>query len=274
MRRRGADSVLAPVVEVESMWRAAEAALSTRQVLRPVAGGNEAEAPGRLPIVVCLWKRQHRLPAILSMVSRQTVPCDLYLWNNDPAQADAIVAAVNAAPTAPHRVVVANSPVNIGGFGRFFWARELAADHPFVLFVDDDEILDDASAATFRAEAAPGRITSAWGFRFTQRRNYWRRRPVAVGEPAKYCGTGGMVADTSVFLDERVFRCPIQFWFCEDIWLSYFTSTALGWSLQKSGAEVGWLLDDAAQYPGLHKTKSQFFRLLNRRGGWIDPPSV
>jgi hypothetical protein len=218
-----------------------------------------------------LWKRQHRLGSILSMVERQSVPCDLYLWNNDPANVPAIEAAVAADTRGRKRVVVATSQVNVGGFGRFYWARELAATSPQVVFVDDDEILDDTSVATFLSEAAPRRITSAWGFRFPHRRSYWRRRPVAVGEVAKYCGTGGMVSDTSVFTDPRFFRCPKEFWFCEDIWLSYFASTALGWELIKSGAEVGWLLDDAAQYPALHRAKSRFFRLLNGRGAWVDP---
>ncbi len=172
---------------------------------------------------------------------------------------------------APDRVLLANSPVNIGGFGRYFWAREIAVDNPFVVFVDDDEILDEDSVATFASEYAAGSIRSAWAFRFTQRRNYWRRRPVGLGEPAKYCGTGGMVSDAQVFTDDRLFRCPEEYWFCEDIWLSYFASTALRWRLSKSAAEVGWLLDDAAQYPELHRKKTQFFRLLNRSGGWIDP---
>jgi len=270
-RGAGVAAVLAPVAEVDAMWRVAESALAARVELRRPDRDEAGPDQAPLPVVVCLWKRHHRLSTILGMLARQSVPCDLYLWNNDPTQADAIATAVAGAALVPDRVVVANSASNIGGFGRFFWARELAATNSFVLFVDDDELLDVDSVATFRAEAAVGQIHSAWGFRFTQRRNYWRRRPVAAGEPAKYCGTGGMITDSSIFLDERVFRCPAPYWFCEDIWLSYFASTALGWGLFKSRAEVGWLLDDAAQYPGLHRKKSRFFRLLNARGGWLDP---
>ena len=271
-RGAGVAAVLAPVTDVESMWQVAEAALAARVELRRPDRDDAGGGPAPLPVVVCLWKRHHRLSTILGMLARQSVPCDLYLWNNDATRADAIAATVAGAALAPARVVVANSESNIGGFGRFFWARELAPANPFVLFVDDDELLDVESAAAFRAEARPGQIHSAWGFSFTQRRNYWRRQPAAAGEPAKYCGTGGMITDSSIFLDERVFRCPSPYWFCEDIWLSYFASTALGWGLFKSRAEVGWLLDDAAQYPGLHRKKSRFFRLLNARGGWVDHP--
>jgi hypothetical protein len=80
-----------------------------------------------------------------------------------------------------------------------------------------------------------------------------------------------MVAPAAIFRDDRIFRCRRAYWFCEDIWLSYFASTALGFGLYKSGAEVGWLLDDAAQYPGLHTTKSRMFLRLNRAGRWRDP---
>lgn len=263
--------MLAATADVEPMWRAADDALAARTVL--AGRGDAALAASRppTPVVVCLWKRHHRLPAIVRMTARQTVPCELYLWNNDPARLPEIEATVAAASELPAQVSVASSQVNIGGFGRFFWARELAGGHPRVVFVDDDEILGDTAVETFGREAAARHMTSAWAFRFSQRRNYWRRRPVAVGEAAKYLGTGGLACDSSVFTDPRLFRCPKQFWFCEDIWLSYFASTALGWGLSKSAAEVGWLLDEAAQYPGLHRAKSRFFRLLNRRGGWIDP---
>jgi hypothetical protein len=254
--------------EVQSMWQPAEAALAAETVLRPGEGGD------RTPVVVCLWKRQHRVGSIIAMLARQSAQCDLYLWNNDPSRATTIAATVAAAAPSAMRIVVATSETNIGGFGRFFFARSLAATHPYVVFVDDDELIGDDTIATFLAEVGPGRICSAWGFAFAQRRDYWRRNPVAVGEAAKYCGTGGMVADASVFLDERLFRCPPRFWFCEDIWLSYFASTALRWSLTKSGAEVGWLLDDVGQTAELVRAKKQFFRLLNRRGGWIDPPAA
>jgi hypothetical protein len=252
---------------------AAAQALDGRLILRdlPTDARSTVTAASRVPVVVCLWKRQYRLDSILRMLARQSVDCDLYLWNNDPTQQAAIEQTVAAAENAPGRVLLANSPTNIGGYGRFFWAAQIAADHPYVVFVDDDEILDDHSVSTFVSEFAPGTIRSAWAFRFTQRRNYWRRRPVGAGEPAKYCGTGGMICDTAIFRDERLFRCREEFWFCEDIWLSYLASTAFGWRLSKSAAEVGWLLDDAAQYPGLHRTKSQFFRLLNRVGDWVDP---
>jgi hypothetical protein len=258
------------------MWEAAEAALASRTVLRDRDGDRDGEsgsAATPVPVVMCLWKRHHRLPSILAMIARQTVACDLYLWNNDVAQHDAIVAAVAAAPAAPGRVVVATSPANIGGFGRFFWARELATTSSVVVFLDDDEIVDDTCVETFLGEATPRRVVSVWGFQFTQRLRYWRRQPAAVGQPAKYCGTGGMVSDTSIFRDERLFRCSVDYWFCEDIWLSYFASTALGWGLAKSGAEVGWLMDEAAQFPGLRRAKNRFFRRLNLQGGWVDPQS-
>lgn len=270
---RGVDAVLSRGSDGDAKRLAAAQALADRRILRDLPADAHAAtaASDRVPVVVCLWKRQHRLDSILRMLARQSVDCDLYLWNNDPSQQEPIEATVAAAENAPGRVLLANSPVNIGGFGRFFWASQLAADHPYVVFVDDDEILDDHSVSTFGSEFAPGTIRSAWAFRFTQRRNYWRRRPVGTGEPAKYCGTGGMVCDTAIFADERLFRCPEEYWFCEDIWLSYLASTAFGWRLSKSAAEVGWLLDDAAQYPGLHRTKSAFFRFLNRTGGWVDP---
>jgi hypothetical protein len=266
MMRTGLHRVLGRDGETADLHEAATAALGSTVVLC------DDDAPPRLPVVLCLWSRCGRLPSILRMIARQTEPCDLYLWNNKINESAAIEAAVLAASELPARVILANSSVNIGGFGRFFWARQLASTSPYVVFIDDDELLDDHSAATFLGEVAPGRISSAWGFSYSQRYRYWKRDPAPVAGAAKYCGTGGMIADTTIFRDDRLFQCPKEFWFCEDIWLSYFASTVLGWSLSKSAAEVGWLLDDAAQYKGLSKTKSRFFRRLNYLGGWVDPP--
>lgn len=265
---RGVQAVLADPAEVAEFVTAAEQALAARTVLR---GAGESIEPGRIAVVVCLWKRHYRLESILRMVARQTSPCDLYLWNNDVASDAGIRAAVTGAGEAPARVELATPAVNLGGFGRFFWARAVASQYEYVVFVDDDEMLDDDTVTVFRRDGGEHRIASAWGFRFTQRRDYWGRKPAGVGEPAKYCGTGGMIVPTAVFTDDRLFRCPRAYWFCEDIWLSYFASTALGFGLYKSGAEVGWLLDDAAQYPELHKKKTRMYRHLNKVGAWRDP---
>lgn len=271
-RRRGIERVMAPAAEVAPLTQAAESALSGARCLVGAASTPDPNAE-TLAVVVCMWRRHHRLPALLRMLARQQgVTPALYLWNNDHSMAEATELAVADAAERPSSVWLVNSQMNVGGFGRFFWARELADQFPNVVFIDDDEVLDDDVLATFAGEAGPGRIRSAWAFRFQQRLDYWRRVPAGYGEAAKYCGTGGMVCDSSVFTDDRLFRCPNRFWLCEDIWLSYFASTVLGWDLRKSAAEVALLLDESAQFPVLHRDKAKLFRLLNRQGGWVDPP--
>ena len=273
-RTAGIEKVIAAPADVATLVDAAERGLSTALDLTAARDPRTSAAEPVLPVVVCLWRRHHRLPALMRMLARQrgVVP-ELYLWNNDADQAAATVEMVAAAQERPEVVWLVNSPSNVGGFGRFFWARQLAERFPAVVFVDDDEVLDDDVLATFLEESGTGRIRSAWAFRFNQRFDYWRRLPARYGEAAKYCGTGGMVSDSTIFTDPRLFRCPVKYWFCEDIWLSYFAATVLKWDLRKSEADVALLLDESAQFPVLHKDKARLFRLLNRRGGWIDPPA-
>jgi hypothetical protein len=92
-----------------------------------------------------------------------------------------------------------------------------------------------------------------------------------VAAPAKYLGTGGMIADSSIFTDDALFRCPGKYWFIEDVWLSYFAAAVHGWRLYRSHAEIGLMLDDLGQTRRLSELKNAFFRHLNKDPRWGDP---
>lgn len=256
--------------------------LATSVARRAIAGAvsfgipdDGEDARPRIPVVMCLWDRLDRLPKTLRSLQHSLgVRADVYLWNNRGAAADRVLRDVrrscesSSAGSAP-RVTVATSEVNIGGFGRFYWARELAARHPFVVFLDDDQMLDAFSLGELAAEATPRAMRAVWAYRFESRTHYWRRRQVGPGEPAQYLGTGGMVADSSVFLDDAVFGCPPRYWFVEDLWLSYVARAKLGWSLRRSRAEIGMIFDGKNQLRDLRQTKDEFFRMLAQDPRWL-----
>jgi hypothetical protein len=87
----------------------------------------------------------------------------------------------------------------------------------------------------------------------------------------QYAGTGGMVADTTIFRDPRVFECPERFVFVEDVWLSYFAEHVLGWSLVRSAAGFAQVEDGRNQWSAMPTDhKSEFVRHLVERG-WQVP---
>ena len=62
-----------------------------------------------------------------------------------------------------------------------------------------------------------------------------------------------------LFEEDGFWSCPPKFWFCDDIWLSYFADS-LGWTLRRSGASVSMDNDGLDQYHQLSRTKTQMLR--------------
>jgi hypothetical protein len=251
------------------------AGVARQAIADAVAFGDDCDDEPRLPVVMCVWDRLDRLPRTLRSIQHSVgVRAEIFLWNNRSAEADRVLRDARAACASSSdtgtRVTVATSAVNIGGFGRFYWARRLAARRPFVVFLDDDQMLDPFSLAELAAEARPRALRAVWAYRFENRTEYWRRSQVRPGEPAHYLGTGGMVADTSIFLDDAVFGCPAPYWFIEDLWLSHYAHAELGWSLRRSHAEIGMIFDGRNQYRALRQAKDDFYRLLAQDPRWLD----
>lgn len=188
----------------------------------------------------------------------------LYVWNNNAKTVKQIdrMAADAAIP-----VTVIHSKTNIGGFGRFYYARELADKYKYIIFIDDDQMLGESALATLWREAGPNRISGWWAYNFLTSRSYWLRLRALRGRTAAYIGTCGMIADSSIFKDDRLFECPKEFWFVEDLWLSYFASHVHNWQLQRSWAKFWFLPDAKNQFAGLMSQKGRFLRYL-RSCGW------
>lgn len=215
-----------------------------------------------------MWKRTGRLPHTLELLSGQRrIRPRLHIWNNNPAAEREVRAATRG---RPFEIELHTSRTNVGGFGRFLRAREIARTDPAVVFIDDDLEFDDDLLCTLASEHRPRSLTAWWAFQIHDPRDYWNRRALAPGEEADYCGTGGMICDASAFRDPRLFACPAQHHFLEDLWLSFHVGHRLGWRRYKSAARVTEVLDGANQLlgDGVYEQKSEFLRLLTGGEGW------
>lgn len=216
-----------------------------------------------VPVVFCVWRRPHRLRETVESLAAQSHPAiRLCVWNNNPS----VRTLVDTALAGVGDVDVVHSTRNVGGFGRFYFARRIANEHPAVVFLDDDQVPGPEFVATLLRELTPETLRSTWGFRFRGTSHYWDRDAAAPGQRVKYCGTNGMICDTRVFLEPGLFRCPRRFWFVEDLWLSYYADHVLGWGLYKSGAEIVTEGDEHDQFRFLQASKDRLFRYLVGRG--------
>jgi hypothetical protein len=221
--------------------------------------------PGRVPVVMCTWKRIDRLPRTLEMLAEQETPATLYVWNNNRREAERVDALL-AASAIPAQVVHCSR--NIGCFGRFYVARELAGAHEAVLFIDDDQDFGPSMVADQLASFEPASLAGWWAFTYlpSARSHGERSRVETPLEPAEYVGVGGMVADARIFGDSGLFRCPRRYWFVDDMWLSFFATRIRGWRLRRSLADFRFAADDQDLDLTLGVTKIRMFRYLKRRG--------
>jgi hypothetical protein len=227
----------------------------------------------RTPVIMAVWKRIERLPRTLEMLADQDLPATLYVWNNNRREAETVDRVLAQSPIPAQAV---HCPRNIGSFGRFYLARELAGKSDAVLFVDDDQDFGRSMIADQLASFVPGSLAGWWAFTYRPgARSYAERDRVdAPLDPADYVGVGGMVADASVFTDPRLFRCPRRYWFVDDMWLSYFAGHVHGWTLRRSLAEFEFASDGLDIDLTLATTKRRMFRYLKRRGWSVAAPGA
>jgi hypothetical protein len=220
---------------------------------------------GRIPVVMCAWKRVERLGRTLELLAEQDTPATLYVWNNNRREADRVDDILRRSPI-PAQSLHCNR--NIGCFGRFYVARDLADTHDTVLFIDDDQDFRRSMVADQLASFAPRSLAAWWAFTYRPgARSYAERNRVDVPlDRADYVGVGGMVADARVFTEPALFRCPRRYWFVDDMWLSFFASHVHGWTLRRSLAEFQFAPDGHDLDTTLVMTKIRMFRYLKRRG--------
>lgn len=219
----------------------------------------------RVPVVMCAWKRIERLPRTIEMLAAQDTPATLYVWNNNRREAKRVDALLARSPI-PAQAVHCNR--NIGCFGRFYFARDLAEAHDAILFIDDDQEFDPSMVTDQLASFASKSLAGWWAFTYQPgARSYAERTRVETPlAPADHVGVGGMIADASVFTDAALFRCPRRYWFVDDLWLSYYASHVRGWQLRRSLADFRFASDWLDLDLTLGTTKIRMFRYLKRRG--------
>lgn len=218
-----------------------------------------------LPVIMCTWKRPHRFASTLEWLAEQEgVSPHLYAFNNSPESQDEMegLAAQSSVP-----VSIRHGVSNRGSIARFVWARELYRDHPYLVFVDDDQVFGPDALAGLLEEAAPRTIVGVWAFRIDSLESYWDRDKAPPGGEADYVGTGGQILDSSIFDDPDAYRVPPPYAPVEDLWLCH-VARLRGWTLRRS-AKVIWTPsddDDLDQWRVLKEEKQELYRYLVAKG--------
>lgn len=180
-----------------------------------------------ITVIMCTWKRVKHLKSTLEQLSVQTdKDFKFVICNNNNEETTNINDIIK-----PYKFAsVVHNEKNLLGFGRFVIAS--TADTEYVAFFDDDQIVGPDFIKNCKDAARPKTLAGFWSWKFTGQ--YHSRRRVSVGEDANYLGTGGMVADTTIFKD-IVNKIPDEFKYIEDLWMSYYAKK-IGWAVK--GAKI------------------------------------
>jgi hypothetical protein len=232
---------------------------ATRIHYRPETGHETA-------VFMCLWNRPTRLLEMLHLLDAQDHPdgVTLHIWNSNKLDHEFYLGVLKAfRPTGGLAgVQIVKTPYNFGSMGRFYLIRQYALRHGTgpVVIVDDDENLEPTFISSARAAYAPASVAAWWAFEVG--RNFYDRRPAQVGDPVDHVGPGGMVFDSSLMLDDRFFTdLPEKYFFVDDVWFSWFARSK-GFTLEKLGVEIEFVMDETNQSYGLVDLKLALFRDL------------
>jgi GT2 family glycosyltransferase len=175
---------------------------------------------------MCSWNRPWYIPKMIESVKNQTMqPADFIIWNNNPKMRDKLEAAVGN-----HNITLHHHDKNVGGFGRFYAARDLTKTK-YVVFIDDDWVLKPKQLEHLYSVRDPKSIVGLWCWKYNRKAE---RSRVTSGD-CDYVGTCGQISPRSIYKNDGLYKCPEKYWFIEDIWLSFYAKHELGIKLTSSG---------------------------------------
>jgi len=217
-------------------------------------------------LIMCIWKRVNNLHKILNCLNAQTYKnFKLVIWDNSSEKKE----VENIVSNFKLDIDIIKSEKNIGGIGRFYAAQKYQKDYKVVIFFDDDQFPKENFVEIMVKNFEPKSIKSRHSYKILSNTDYWKRKRINEGGTnINYCGTCGMVLDSEIFKDLDLLKCPEQYVFIEDLWLSFYAQSKLCWKLQSINVPLELIDDGKDQFRGLINKKSEFLKYLVEKEKW------
>jgi hypothetical protein len=212
-------------------------------------------------IIMCVWERVDKLNNTISMLNNQTFKnFDFYIWNNN--NNDDVINYLTIIKNEYNIINgVYNSSENVGGLGRFIYAKELSGKYSKIIFIDDDQIFGDDLISKMVSLFCEKTIISWWSWKINTL-DYFNRNRVLDLKEADYCGTGGMIVDSKIFKEKVIFEIPNKYKFIEDLWLSFIAKNVLNYKLLGYDFNIKIVQDGKDQSLKLLNLKREMYLFL------------
>jgi hypothetical protein len=218
----------------------------------------EVKEKSRVAVILCLFVRLENLNMTLEKLQNQTNKnFDLYISDNSNNTNKVIGLIKKFAPDIGLNVSIRSDRNNFKQFSRFLLARDLAQEgYEKVIFFDDDEILPLTFIDECLTQYEPGTVKTFWAHKINK--IYKKKIKLENDEIGNYAGTGGLICDSSIFLNEDFFDCPEEYWIVDDLWLSFYLLKHTDYKIKALKTDIKFINDAKATFLKLKQLKQEF----------------
>ena len=219
-----------------------------------------------IAVIMATFKRPERLQRTIEMLNEQTFQdFYFYVWNNNLEIKDAVDSVLEE---SGRDYGVYHSKENTGPWGRPMAGKKLAKDYPFAIFIDDDQVFGKYYIEDLASEAKEKTVTGGYAWKFKPGKTYWNRTKLAPGQPADYIGGAGVIHDTTLFKQKKLFDYNDLAFGCDDLWVSYYASHVLVCDLISSKTKVNLVVDGKDMSLNIKDEKVKLLDYLRKEKGW------
>lgn len=207
-------------------------------------------------LIMCTYIRFENLQTTLDCIRKQTnKDFDFYIVDNSNRHEKLLGYLQKFGKDI--NVNVHNYGNEFKQFGRFLLARDLAEQgYEKIIFIDDDEIIPDTFIQECHDQYDPRSVKTFWGHMVGQ--VYKRKIKLEKGEFGNYAGTGGLVCNSSLFLNDDFFDCPEEYWIIDDLWLSFYILKFTDLKIEELKTNISFIKDNKATFLTVGNLKQEF----------------
>ena len=218
----------------------------------------EVKERSKVAVILCVFVRLENLEMTLNKIKDQTnKDFDFYICDNSNKEQKVIGLIKKHTPNLGVNLSIKSYKNEFKQFSRFLLARDLAEDgYEKIIFFDDDEILPLTFIDECLTQYEPGTVKTFWAHKINK--IYKKKIKLKNDEIGNYAGTGGLICDSSIFLNEDFFDCPEEYWIIDDLWLSFYLLKYTDYKIKALKTDIKFINDAKATFLKLKQLKQEF----------------
>ena len=220
---------------------------------------DQVKPKSKTALILCTYIRLTNMPKLLQKLHAQSNKTfDLYISNNSQNNDNKLIGYFRKYGIDLNiNVFIKNYENKYKQFSRFHMARDLAKEgYEKIIFIDDDEILPSSFIQDCYDQYDENEVKSFYAHSFKD--DYWQKVRLKPKQVGNYAGTGGLICSSKVFLDDKLFKCPEEYYIIDDLWFSYYILKFTNYKIKLLDTNIQFIKDDKATFVGLEELKREF----------------